>query len=258
MTNWHSIYNRLLFEKIPNPIPTANLIDQYNLNLEEVLHLIKKGCPFEYVIGEVDFYGAKISVNPNVLIPRSETEILVDYVSKEISKVNCKSKVLLDVCTGSGCIPISLKKKHPDLEVIAIDICDLALQLAKKNADLNQVKVDFLIGDLLEPIKERKIDFLISNPPYISETEYNLLDLSVRSFEPKMALTDNNDGLSFYRRLEKELPNILNKGAKIFFEIGFDQKNALFKIFSSPIWTKQQCLKDYAGHDRFFSLESDG
>ena len=208
--------------------------------------------PRAYVEGEVEFYDCQISVTPDVLIPRQETEILVDLVLKKLGK-----GTLLDLCSGSGCIGLSIKKHLPDLDVVLSDISQKAIDLARKNAEKNNLDVSFFVGDLFNSLTEKKFDYLVCNPPYISEEEYIKLEPSVKDYEPKQALVGGDDGLLFYRRLETEMPNFLSGGAKVFFEIGYTQGKALLEIFSNPIWNNQEVLKDWAGHDRFFFLEFD-
>ena len=221
--------------------------------LEKMRELLKRksaGEPLEQILGEVEFYGCKISLTPDVLIPRPETEILADLIAKEV-----KSGVLWDLCTGSGCIGLSLKKKRPLLNVVLSDICPKALAVAKKNSEKNHLQVGIRQGDLLQPFFGEKADFVVVNPPYISKSIWKKLDPSVRDFEPSSALVGGESGLEFYERLAAELPAYLKSGSKVFFEIGYDQGEALKSLFSCPPWTKVRLLKDWAGHNRFFFLE---
>lgn len=202
--------------------------------------------PIAYILGEVDFFGAKIKVDSRALIPRVETEFLAERVCQE------KGKVVWDLCTGTGCIGISIQKKCPHFEVTLSDISQEALDLAKENASLNQVDVFFEKGDLLEPFQGKKADLIVCNPPYVSEKEYHALDLSVKNYEPKLALVGGEDGLLFYKRLSFQLKDFLNEGGKCFLEIGAMQKEAIEKIFPSV-----ECFYDLAGLPRFavISLE---
>lgn len=203
-----------------------------------------KGEPLEYVIGEVEFFGCKIAVDRRVLIPRPETEILVELAAKRIER-----GVLWDLCTGSGCIGIALKKARPELSVALSDIAPEALLLAATNAKRNDVEVEIVQGDLLAPFRGRKADVIVCNPPYVSEKEYGELDPSVREFEPKLALVGGERGTEVYERLKKELPAYLNPGAQVFFEIGAKQGEALKKLFPEG-----ELHADWAGHPRFFVL----
>jgi release factor glutamine methyltransferase len=222
------------------------IIEEELQRVRELLKRCGRGEPFEYVVGEVEFFGCKIKVDPRVLIPRPETEILVEMVAKQAKGV------LWDLCTGSGCIGIALKKKIPSLLVTLSDISKDALAVAKENAKINEVDVELLQGDLLVPFQGRKADFIVCNPPYISREEMERLDSSVADFEPKMALFGGERGTEFYERLARELPPYLNKGGKIFLEIGAGQGEALRKLFP-----KGELYFDWAGHPRFFFLENE-
>jgi release factor glutamine methyltransferase len=218
--------------------------------LREPLKRLVIGEPIEYILGEVDFYGCKVAVDARVLIPRQETEILVEHILKRI-----KGRVVWDLCTGSGCLGISLKKARPELEVTLSDISSDALDLAKENAEKNQVEIRLVQGDLLTPFEGQKADIVVCNPPYISISEYLNLQPSVRDFEPKMALVGGETGTEFYERLARELPPFLNDGTLVFLEMGTGQGPQLQKIFSGSPWTRAEVEKDWAGHDRFFFLE---
>ena len=255
MQDFSKLYHYLLKNNIPNAHAVSNLLIRENLATEKNLEKLISGVPVEHVIGKVDFYGAELLVNSSVLIPRPETELLVDVVAKYLKNNSFESVKLLDVCSGCGCIAVSLKKKFPNLQVYAIELSDEALEVAKKNAAFNKVEVHFIKSDLLDDVRDLKFDVIVSNPPYISLEEYDGLDSSVKFNEPKIALTDGFDGYSIYRRLSCELPRCLNSGAKIFFEIGCNQKNELSKIFNSFFWKNLRFEKDFASHDRFFSLE---
>ena len=147
--------------------------------------------PLQYIIGEIDFYNCKIKVNGNVLIPRPETEYMVDIIIKE----NFKPRKILDLCTGSGAIAISLKKELIDVNVKASDISENALELAKKNAIINKSDIQFIHSDLFEDIHE-KFDLIVSNPPYVDENIYKTLEPEI-FFEPKLALVSSDNGLGF-------------------------------------------------------------
>ena len=214
-----------------------------------------KGEPLQYIQGEVEFHGCRVKVNRHVLIPRQETEILVEKISEELGKQSLKGKVLWDICCGSGCIAIALKKRFPDLLVAASDISQNALEVAQGNAKQNETEIEFLQGDLLAPFQGRKADFLVCNPPYVADHEFAGLDIEVREHEPKLALIGGPTGLEFYRRIKSQLADCLHKPAKVWFEIGHGQGEALKETFSQPPF-KNVCLEnDWAGKERFFSLE---
>jgi len=209
-----------------------------------------RGEPFEYIVGEIDFFDCRLRTTHGVFIPRQETEILATLILEEISGM--ERGILWDLCTGSGCLGLSLKKKRPDLKVTLSDLYEGPIACAKHNATENTLDVTIVQGDLLAPFSGDKADIIVCNPPYVTEKEYALLENSVRLYEPKEALVG---GLSYYVSLAKELPAYLNPGAKVFFEIGKDQGRDLHQIFNKGCWRRRQCRKDWAGHDRFFSLE---
>lgn len=212
--------------------------------MREPLKRCAKGEPLEYVLGVVEFAGCKISVDSRVLIPRPETEIMVEKIKKKL-----KGKVVWDLCTGSGCIGIALKKAL-DVKVTLSDISEDALAVARKNAE--GLDIEILQGDLLAPFVGRMADAVVCNPPYITSAEYLELAPSVRDFEPTGALVG---GTAFYERLAKELPDYLNPGGQVFLEIGAAQGPAVKEIFSRGPWALLELEKDWAGHDRFFFLE---
>lgn len=214
-----------------------------------------KGEPVQYIKGEVDFLECKIKVSPDTLIPRQETEILTDKISKQLSETELENKILWDVCCGSGCIGIALKKRHPALKVILSDLSSEALAMARENARLNQVDVNFLEGDLLMPFKGQKSHFIVCNPPYVTETEFPHLDTEVREHEPRQALVSGPTGLEFYQRLAHDLPPFLESGCRIWLEIGKGQGPAIKKLFSDPRWITCNFEQDWGGNDRFFFLE---
>lgn len=214
-----------------------------------------QGEPLQYISGKVEFFGCDMLVNPDVLIPRQETEILVDKIVKQLAQLTLQDKVLWDVCCGSGCIGIAIKKACPDLKVILSDISPAALAQAKLNAGHNDVEVEFLQGDLLAAFGDRKCDFLVCNPPYIADMEMAGLDVEVRAYEPKQALLAGATGLEFYQRLAKDLPRVLNPSARVWFEIGKDQGDALKMAFQAPHWKQCAVESDWSGQARFFSLE---
>ena len=220
--------------------------------LREQIRRKAKGEPLGYISGEVEFLDCAIRVDRRVLIPRQETEILADLIVK---RVGGSEGTLWDVCTGSGCLGIALKKALPQVKVVLSDLSKDALALAKENAKANGAEVEFLEGDFLAPFEGRLCDFFVSNPPYVSQSEYLSLDRSVRDFEPKMALVGGEAGLDFYERLGRDLPRFLKPGGLAFLEIGAGQGEAVKKIFSGAEWAKAELKKDWSGRDRFFFLE---
>lgn len=206
--------------------------------------------PLQYLLGEVEFLGCTLQVNPSVLIPRPETEILADKIIKSLSEPT--SKVLWDIGTGSGCLGIAIKKKIPALTVILSDNSPAALSLAAQNAQKNGVQVECRLGDLLEPFKGQKAHFVVSNPPYVADKELETLQPEVKEFEPRGALVSGPTGMEFYERFSRELPSHLHDGAQIWFEMG---PPSLINLFEAPCWHDKKVEDDWSGHKRFFSLK---
>lgn len=235
-----------LYMQFDRPLDDSELA-----TLREWLKRAAKHEPVEYIVGEIDFFGCTIKTDPRGLIPRQETELLVERIANQIKE----QKIIWDVCTGSGCIGISLKKKFPNLEVSLSDLSVDAISLAKENGEKNGVEVKFCVGDLFAPFLGKKADLIVCNPPYISSGEYLKIDSSVRDFEPKMALVGGEYGVDFYERLAADLPDYLNDGGMVFLEIGATQGSRVKEIFASPIWKRIEVFQDLSGKDRFFFLE---
>ena len=222
-----------------------------SLKIKRSFNLILKGNLVEYVIGKVEFYGCIITVNPAVLIPRQETELLMEaFASSSINEGS--SKTVFDVCCGSGCLAISTKKNFPNFDVYASDVSQSALNVAKKNAVINQVDVSFLKGSLFKPYKGLKADYILCNPPYLSEEEFKEIN---NTKEPCCAFVGGKTGLEFYEKIANEILDYVNPGAKIFLEIGYTQGALVNKIFEKIPSRNKALKRDLAGHDRFFFLE---
>jgi release factor glutamine methyltransferase len=234
-----------IYMQFDRPIVESELVI-----LRDWLKRIAKNEPLEYITGEVEFFGCVFKTDSRALIPRPETELLVEMIAKKIQN----QKILWDICTGTGCIGISLKKRFPELQVSLADLSVDALKLAQENALKNEADVAFCRGDLFEPFAGRKADLIVCNPPYVSVKEYLNLDPSVRDFEPQMALVGGETGFEFYERLARQAPQFLNPNGQLILEIGEGQGKKLFEIFSLPIW-KSQLVQDFASKDRFFFLE---
>jgi len=196
-------------------------------NLKRVVKKIEKNFPVQYLIGHVDFYGYKINVNRKVLIPRFETETLVEKTINYIKKYKLKKGSLIDLGTGSGCISIVLKKELEDLYITALDISKKALKVAKKNAKQNRADITFIHEDIYKFTPENKYDILISNPPYVKESD----EVSPHiKFEPKKAIYAKDEGLEYYKHIIKTCKKYLNKKNIIAFEIGYDHGTTLSKL----------------------------
>lgn len=220
----------------------------YQGNLDNAIKRLEKGEPVQYIVGNVNFYGYTIEVNKNVLIPRFETEELVEKTIIYIKKYFDKPIDIVDIGTGSGCIAITISKEL-NIHVDAVDISSKALIVAQKNKKNLNADVSFIEGDLLEPLT-KKYDVIISNPPYIRYNE-KIMDI-VRNHEPSIALYADNDGLYFYEQILKNAKKYLKEKSLIAFEIGSsqgqDMKVLAFKYLKNP---KVVIEKDYQGFDRF-------
>lgn len=209
------------------------------------------GYPIQYLIGYVNFYGYKINVNENVLIPRFETELLVEKTIKYINKMFNKKINILDLGTGSGCISVALYKKLYS-NITACDISKSALEMAKNNAKLNNCNINFIKSNLFENIKD-KFDVIISNPPYISLNE-KIMEV-VDKYEPHEALYASDNGLYFYKEILKNANKYLNKKFIIAFEIGWWQGNFIKSIAESYFKSSNIIIeKDYTNRDRYIFI----
>ncbi len=220
--------------------------------------LIKRratGEPIDYILGEIEFFDCRLKISPAVLIPRPETEVFLQIISERIAAHLPRDAQVWDLCCGSGCLGLGLKKKFPFLEVTLTDLSKEALVVAKKNALENELVVTCLEGDLWQPLGNGQADLIVCNPPYVAEKEYAVLSREVKDFEPRMALTDGADGLTFYRRLAREITRYLRPGGHLCLEIGSTQKEAIDALFCQVPNRKKSIEKDWAGHDRFFFLE---
>lgn len=217
---------------------------QYFVNIEK----LTKGVPLQHITHRQEFMKMDFFVDENVLIPRSDTEILVEEVIKIAQKYN--SPRILDLCTGSGAIAISLKKFVPNADITAVDISEKALEIAQKNAKKLETKINFLKSDLFDKLDNKKFDIIVSNPPYIRKDEIKKLSEEVQK-EPKIALDGGEDGLDFYRIIAEQAINYLKTGSFLCFEIGYNQKNDVIKIIEDDQnYKNTYCKKDLYGNDR--------
>ena len=213
--------------------------------------------PLQYILGSVEFYGLEFKVTPDVLIPRPETEILVEKIIDSVDKsLGIK---ILDVGTGSGNIAISLAKNLSNSLVTGIDISPGALKIAEENSKKNNTEenVKFKCGDILNnnSITGEKYDIIVSNPPYVSVKDYPELRPELTVYEPRIALTDENDGLDFYRVICGRSKEILNKNGKIFFEIGQGQAGSITGILEKNNFCAIKIFKDYSNIERVITGE---
>ena len=219
-------------------------------NLEEAIKRLEKGEPVQYIVGDVDFYGNIIKVNKNVLIPRRETEELVEKTMEYIKKLFPNQNIsMLDIGTGSGCIPITLKKHFPNSNVSAVDISQDALKVAVDNSMSNNVNIEFIQSNIFENVSG-KYHCIISNPPYIKEDE-EIMDI-VKNNEPHLALYAPNEGLYFYEEILKESNKYLEDKFIIAFEIGETQGQDILNLAGKYFPNAKAILeKDLQHLDRF-------
>lgn len=223
---------------------TSDVVLQEKVDkVDEIVKQRITGRPLWYCIGDTDFYGFKIKTDERALIPRPETELLVENALKYVSK----DSSVLDLCTGSGCIAIAVSKKA-GVKVCATDVSDDALSLAVENADLNDADVEFIKSDMFSSLGDRKFDVIISNPPYIKSEDVKTLQREVKDFEPIIALDGGVDGLDFYRIISAEARKRLNKNGIIFMECGIGEAQSIKEAFEA--FYSVEIIKDYEGIDR--------
>jgi len=268
--NWTKDYFKT--KQIPNPRLDAELLIAHSLKIKRlelylnfdrplitsernnIRNLVKRRGnrePLQYIIGDVDFYNCKFEVNPSVLIPRPETEYMVEKILND----DFKPKNILDLCTGSGAIAISLKKEIENVIVTASDISVMALKTAENNAIKNNVEVKFIKSDLFKNI-EGKFDLIVSNPPYVDDSIYNKLEPEI-FYEPKIALVAQDKGLGIYKTILNEAHNFLTENGTIFFEIGDEQAEEICNYAESKGFQNVKVLKDLSGKDRIIRMENE-
>jgi release factor glutamine methyltransferase len=242
--------------KFAEKINQSNLINIYNTGVE-----LRKGIPVQYILGEADFYGLKFNVNSSTLIPRPETEELVDLVIKHsLAAYNSSLLSILDIGTGSGCIPVTLKKHLPDAQVTGIDISAKALEVAKSNALKNNAEIEFIKSDVLaSPFSISPLPFsiIISNPPYVLNSEAGQMDARVLEHEPHLALfVEDNDPIIFYKRIIDLCETCLKSGGYLYFELNplyaSDVKNY---ANAANLFTFTGLITDMSGKQRFFKAQ---
>jgi release factor glutamine methyltransferase len=222
--------------------------------LNTILIRLQTGEPVQYILGHTEFYGLPFKVNPSVLIPRPETEELVEWVLTSIDSFSFTNSNILDIGTGSGCIGISLKKNLPNTSVSAIDISTGALETAKQNADLNEVKIDFIQDDILNSkldIKHSRFNIIISNPPYVTLYDKTQMHTNVTDFEPHSALfVPEDDPLIFYRAIADFGLDNLNTNGLLFLEINESLGNETVGLLQAKGFRDIELRKDMSGRDR--------
>lgn len=230
--------------------------------LSEILRRRSSGLPLQYILGSSEFMGIKFKVDKRVLIPRPETEILVETAIKKGLRVKGQglSVKILDIGTGSGCIAISLAKFLPDAQITAVDISQKALEVARENAKLNSVadQIKFMQSDLFDNynLRPNTYDLIVSNPPYICSGEIKKLPKEVR-YEPVIALDGGSDGIDFYRKIIKDAPCYLKENGYLIMEMGYNQKEAIEDIAKqSRNFMVNEIIKDYNSIERVIVMQN--
>ena len=224
------------------------ITDEENDAIMDIVERRNSGEPLQYILGETEFMGLLFKVTEDTLIPRQDTETLVETV---IEKIKDKEVTVLDLGTGCGCVGISLAKMCPNVKVTLLDYSDAILDVARENAEINGVDVEIIRCDILEEIPKGKYDIIVSNPPYIETDTIFSLDNIVKSYEPPEALDGGFDGLLFYQRICEDLvESILEEGGMIAFEIGYNQGESVSEILDENDFSGIKVLQDPCENDR--------
>ena len=247
----------LNYSKIEIQLNKNEKIEQNNFErISEALVDLKRSIPIQYIIGETEFYDLRFKVNEHTLIPRQETEELVHAIINDNRVVNPK---ILDVGTGSGCIPIVLAHNIVGANVSSVDVSEGAIVIAKENALINKTEISFYHRDFLnweDYSWDKDFDIIVSNPPYVKESEKELMQKNVLAYEPHTALfVDDNDPLIFYRRIAEFAKSHLKKGGKLYFEINEALGCEMVELQESLGFTSVRLMKDLNGRDRMTSAE---
>ena len=235
-------------------------VDKQQLDrLHDLVKRAGQNEPIAYLVGRTEFYSLEINITPDCMVPRPETELLVERAI-EFLRTRRDTQFVCDLCTGSGCIAVAIAKNFPDARIIATDICDSALAVAAGNIEKHQLKdrITLLHGDLFDPIISgldvNEFDLIVCNPPYVSTAEYEKLDRNVKDYEPKIALFAGVDGLDIYRRIIEKADDFLKPNAALMLEIGFAQGQAVRQLLEQTgAFTEIKIEKDFHNNDRIVS-----
>jgi len=229
------------------------LSDENEKKFKNIISDLKTEKPYQYILGETEFYGMCFYINENVLIPRPETEELLELAIDKIqsSKLDIDQLKILDIGTGSGIIPLVLKKHFSNAKISSIDFSEKALEVAKRNAEFHQLEVVFIHADYLNFNLNENYDVIISNPPYIGMDEEIEIEYSVKDFEPKMALfSPTEDALIFYKKIAEDSKKYLNKNGLLFLEINQKLGKETLELYKNE-FKEADLIKDLSGNDRF-------
>ena len=225
----------------PDKLVTTEALRKF----DEYIQKRKASMPLQYILGTQGFMGMELKVTPDVLIPRSDTEVLVEQVLGD----GVKDMSVLDLCTGSGCILLGLMKNETGIQGTGADVSEKALQVAKDNAKTQEIRAEWLLSDLYSAISG-KFDVITSNPPYIRTSEIEHLMPEVGKYEPRSALDGGADGLDYYRKIVKDAPKYLNPGGRLYLEIGSEQGEAVKTLLEENGFNEVRIIRDYARLDR--------
>ena len=247
ITSWYyiSMQYLLVYNRSDCIINSNQVLNKSQLGkIKQIVAELKTHKPIQYILGKTEFYGLKIKVNEHTLIPRPETEQLVDWILKE------NFVVALDIGTGSGCIPIALAK-HTDAKVLAIDVSEDALLIAEENAKNNEVEIDFIHQDILQTNSLQKVDLIVSNPPYVLESEKEKMQENVLDYEPELALfVEDKNPLIFYKKIASLAFNFLNENGKLYFEINAKFGKETIEMLADIGFVNIELKKDMNDKDR--------
>jgi release factor glutamine methyltransferase len=254
-------------ERLPAYMENPEIDGTLSAKIKRLLRRRAAGEPVQYIIGQVEFLGLRISVGKGVLIPRPETELLVQEAKKTVGSrggglppvQEAENKLhILDLCTGSGCIALALAHEFPSAAVYAADVSRQALKYAKKNAGINGISnVTFLEGSLFKPAQNISFDLIISNPPYIRSADIAGLQREIREWEPVSALDGGTEGLDFYREIFSGAKGRLKKDGVVFVELGFGQAEDVAKIARRSGFSSIKIMEDYAGIERILKARDE-
>ncbi|PYI85597.1 MAG: peptide chain release factor N(5)-glutamine methyltransferase [Verrucomicrobia bacterium] len=225
-------------------------------SVRELLRRRSRREPLQYIVGSTSFCGLEMTVNPAVLVPRPETELLAERAWHFLNQLSTDSPVALDFGTGSGCIAITLAVKCPGARVFAVDVSTNALELARQNAASHKVaeRIEFLVGDGFAAVpRPLPFDLIVSNPPYIPSAEVAHLQPEVREYEPRVALDGGAEGLIFFQRLAVESLPFVKTGSRIMLELGYGQEAAVRNILTRQKWVVEAVEADYTGRPRILT-----
>ncbi|MCI5775865.1 MAG: peptide chain release factor N(5)-glutamine methyltransferase [Aerococcus sp.] len=238
-----------LNDSVPN-----NVLKTYSRGIQRIA---LDDYPYQYVSRQAWFHGLSLMVSEDVLIPRQETEGIVETVLQRIATgQHANDARVLDIGTGSGAIAIALKHECPTLKITATDISEQALAIAQQNARYYDVSIRFLLGDLITPVANETFDIIVTNPPYIAESEVDIMGADVRKYEPHLALFADDEGYAFYERLIPTLDTLLKHHGFFMAECGYQQSERLLRLLTANYPNNHsQVIKDYTGIDRFVAME---